>query len=107
MEKYYKAVENKICKMCIDADNEGDCVLTEEEHCAVKMYLPQIVEIVHKTNNDNLDEHLKKLRAEVCADCNARDAKGKCHLREDSNCALDRYFTVIVETIKKVDSGKI
>lgn len=107
MEKYYKAVENKICKMCIDADDGGNCVLTEEEKCAVKLFLPQIVEIVHTTNSDNLDDHFKKLKADVCTDCEARDDKGKCYLREDANCALDRYFTVIVETIKKVDSGKI
>lgn len=107
MEKYIKAIENNICKMCIDSDNEGNCVLTDEERCAVEMYLPEIIRIVHEINNDNYPEHYAKFKSEVCKDCKARDDKGFCYLKDDSNCALDRYYSVIVETIKKVDAGKL
>jgi hypothetical protein len=39
----------------------------------------------------------------VCSHCRTQDDSGNCNLREDSNCSLDRYFPVIVETIKRVD----
>ena len=107
MEKYYKAVENKICKMCIDAKDDGTCTLTEEEKCAVKIFLPEIIKLVHESNSDNFDHLYKKLKDEVCIDCKARNEEGFCYLKDDSNCSLDRYFTTIVETIKNVDSGKI
>ena len=107
MQKYIKAVENNICKMCIDSDDNGNCVLTDEEKCAVQLYLPEIVNIVHEINSDNYDMIHKRLKQVVCASCQSRDAEGNCYLRENANCALDRYFNVIVETIKKVDSGKI
>ncbi len=107
MEKYLKAIENNICKMCIDSNDEGKCVLSISEKCAVELYLPQIVEIVHELGNDDYDMHYKKFKTEICVNCKARDEKGFCYLKENSNCALDRYYAVIEETIKKVDSGKL
>jgi hypothetical protein len=107
MQKYIKAVENNICKMCIDSDDDGNCLLTEEENCAVQSYLPEIVNIVHEINSDNHEIIHKRLKEVVCTNCKARDEEGNCYLRENANCALDRYFDLIVETIKKVDAGKI
>jgi hypothetical protein len=47
------------------------------------------------------------LKEKVCKECRTQDENGNCYLREDANCSLDRYFSVIVETIQKVDAGKI
>ena len=107
MEKYIKAVENNICRMCIDSNENGECVLTDSEKCAVEMYLPQIVKIVHELNSNNFDMHYKRIKSEICSNCKTREKNGKCYLKDNSNCSLDRYFSVIVETIKKVDSGKL
>ena len=53
------------------------------------------------------NDHYKILKEQVCSDCKTRDTEGYCFLKDDANCSLDRYFPIIVETIQKVDAGKI
>ncbi|MBU1098286.1 MAG: hypothetical protein CVV23_02670 [Ignavibacteriae bacterium HGW-Ignavibacteriae-2] len=102
-DKYLKAIKENICSICVDSSEEGECILTEKEICAVEIYLPKIVELIHGSQTDNIfDLHLE-LRDKICSDCKTSKNKEHCHLRDDSNCALDRYFSIIVDTIQKVD----
>ena len=102
MDKYLKAIKLNVCSICVDSNERGGCTLTEKESCAVELYLPQIVEIVHNSENENIGEIYLKLKDQICGHCRS-DETGNCFLREDSNCSLDRYFHLIVETIKKED----
>jgi hypothetical protein len=104
MQKYISAVRENICKICVDSTTDGDCTLSKNEFCAVEMYLPQIVEVVHKTNSEYVEDHYKTLKETICAECKTRDSYGNCFLKDDANCSLDRYFPIIVETIQKVDA---
>jgi hypothetical protein len=53
-----------------------------------------------------MDKYLKALKQNVCSICvDSYQEGGNCYLREDANCSLDRYFSLIVETIQKVESG--
>ncbi|MDF1612112.1 MAG: hypothetical protein AB1695_00840 [Stygiobacter sp.] len=106
MDKYYKAIKENICKYCVDSSEDGNCTLNEQEICAVEFYLKKIVKIVHSIDTDEISIYHQKLRDEVCSKC--KTSKDEyCYLREDANCSLDRYFALIVETIKKVDAGLI
>ncbi|MFH1196030.1 MAG: hypothetical protein V1720_09970 [bacterium] len=107
MEKYLKAIRENICSICVDSDEKGDCKLTDNEICAVESFFPQILEIVHRSNGEDYDVYTKALKEEVCKKCRASEDGEYCYLREDSNCALDRYFPLIIEIIQKVDAGKI
>ncbi|MFC2133342.1 hypothetical protein ACFLTH_01890 [Bacteroidota bacterium] len=107
MQKYIDAIKNHVCTICVDSTEEGNCTLNEKELCAVQLFLPQILEIVHSKETDDVEEYYKMLKDTVCKECKTRDENGHCYLREDANCSLDRYFSVIVETIQKVDKGKI
>lgn len=102
MNKYIKAIRENICSICVDSSEDGECTLTEKEICAVEQYFPKILEVVHSTNSSDIKDYEQKLREVICVDCRAQE-NGDCYLREDSNCSLDRYFSLIVETIKKVD----
>ena len=106
MDKYLKAIKQNICSICVDSNEKGGCTLNEKESCAMELFLPRIVDLVHSIDSDNIIEYRNKLRETICADCRARE-NGNCYLREDANCSLDRYFPLIVEIIQKVDSGKI
>ena len=106
-KKYYEAIRKNVCEICCDADGKGNCTLSKGEICAIENYLPKIIELVHKLNSDTYEEHFILLREEICSHCKTSDADGKCYLREDVNCSLDRYFPIIIETIRKVDSGKL
>ena len=107
MDKYLKAIQDRVCSICVDSNEKGNCTLNKEETCAVRFYLDQIVEVVHNTDTEDLMIYHNKLKDVVCRDCRAQNEEGNCYLREDSNCSLDRYFSLIVETIKLVDKGKI
>lgn len=103
MEKYLKAIKENICSICADSSETGKCTLNEREVCAVQYFLPEIIDVVHKTDSDEIEDYYKNLKNVVCHNCRAQDSEGDCYLREDSNCSLDRYFRLIVETIQKVD----
>lgn len=106
MDKYLKALKQNVCAICVDSTEHGACTLNEKETCAVELYLPQIIDVVHGTDSENLNEYKEKLQKTVCVQCREKEG-GNCYLREDANCSLDRYFSLIVETIQKVDAGKI
>lgn len=104
MDKYKSALKENICSVCIDSDDDGICSMTEDETCAVDYFLPQIVDIVQRNERSKPAELERILRDEVCTGCQASASREYCYLREDANCALDRYFARIVEVIQKVDS---
>ncbi len=105
MDKYLKAIKQNICSICVDSDEKGICTLNEKETCAVELFLPKIIEAVHSTDSENIQDYLEKLHNTVCTQCRAQEKDGNCYLREDANCSLDRYFSLIVETIQNVDAG--
>lgn len=107
IKKYYGAIRKNVCEICCDSDETGNCTLSKGEICAVENYLPKILELVHSLNCENMEDNYKLLRDEICAHCKASESSDKCLLRDDVNCSLDRYFPIIIETIKKVDSGKL
>lgn len=107
MNKYIKAIRENICAICVDSDESGKCTLNEKETCAVEFYFPRIIEIIHGSDAEDLEGLREKLRDAVCAECRTQEKDGHCYLREDANCSLDRYFSLIVETIQKVDKGLI
>ena len=102
MDKYLKAIKQNVCSICVDSNERGGCSLTDKETCAVELYLPQIVEIVTQAEAENIHELRKQLRDVVCANCR-NEENGNCYLRDDANCSLDRYFSLIIETIQKVN----
>jgi hypothetical protein len=106
MDKYLKAIKQNVCSICVDSNERGGCKLTDKETCAVELYLPQIVEIVTKSETENVHELHKLLKEKVCTECR-NEVNGNCYLRADANCSLDRYYWVIIETIQRVNSGKI
>ncbi|MCK9279431.1 MAG: hypothetical protein M0P71_02325 [Melioribacteraceae bacterium] len=104
MDKYQKAIRENVCAICVDSNEHGACTLTNKEACAVQLYLPEIVELVHKYEGKNLDELKLQLRDKICSHCRTNGEEGDCYLREDANCSLDRYFMLIVDIIKRVDN---
>jgi len=106
MDKYLKALKQNVCLICVDSSEKGSCTLNEKESCAVELFLPRIIEVIHNTDSDNMQEIHQKLKDTICVECRAQE-NGNCYLREDANCSLDRYFWSIIETIQKVDAGLI
>jgi hypothetical protein len=107
MDKYLKAIKQNVCAICVDSTEKGNCTLAKHETCAVELYLPVIIDIVHSVDSEDISESHSKVKEQICHNCRAQDDKGNCYLHEDANCSLDRYFSLIVDTIKRVDKGLI
>jgi hypothetical protein len=107
MQRYIDAIRKNVCSICVDSTDEGECTLSTKELCAVEYYFPKILEVVHSIDSEDLEVYHEKLKDTICAECAASGDKDHCYLRDDANCSLDRYFSIIVETIKKVDAGLI
>lgn len=107
IDKYLKAVKENICSICVDSNTEGGCTLTDKEKCAVEIFLPEIIDIIHNSSSDDIYDLHQALREKVCTECRTSEDKDNCYLRNDSNCALDRYYSLIVETVHKVDQSDL
>lgn len=107
MLKYFNALKENICCLCVDSDDRGSCTLREDEHCAIQLFLADIVAVAQKSDTNDTEKFKRALNEKICANCKAAENGEFCYLREDANCALDRYFPKIMETIHKVDVGLI
>ena len=104
LEIYWQAVQQKICSKCVDGDGVGNCRLSEREECALKTHFPQIIQTVFSIQSDSVEPYVTALRQSVCATCIHQSHDGKCQVRTDVNCGLDRYYPMIIQAIEEVRS---
>lgn len=104
LEKYWKAIQETVCKVCIDSDpfGNGVCRISEASMCGVKEYLPKIVKVVLSVKSNKMDDYITALRENVCRGCR-ETPDGVCDLRNSVECALDRYYPLIVQAIESVN----
>ena len=107
MLKYFNALKENICCLCIDSNDRGICTLRKDEHCAIQLFLADIVTVAQNSDTTDVEKFKSALNEKICSNCKAGEDGEYCYLREDANCALDRYFPKILETIQKVDMGII
>ena len=101
LNEYWQAVRGNVCAKCIDSDPQGNCRLTAEDECGLKLHFPKIVETILSVKSDTLDAYIEALRQNVCASCIHQSADGKCMYRTSVDCGLDRYFPIVVEAIEE------
>lgn len=106
-ERYRQAIDEKVCRHCIDLGEDGRCTLTGDQQCGVQIHLEKIVEAVHAVQSRNLEDYVKVLREKVCASCKNQNPDGTCRLRSEADCGLDRYFALIVEAIEETGARNI
>jgi hypothetical protein len=99
-EDYWQALQAKVCVKCLDSDGLGNCRIGDDGFCAMKTYFPKILEVVNSVYSHSIVPYEEQLRQKVCATCTHQNSLGQCTLRDDVECALDRYFPMIVEVIE-------
>ena len=107
LDRYWQAVQQRICTKCIDGDAHGNCRLTGEESCGLKAHFPRIVETIHSVKSDKMEPYIDALRQNVCANCKHQPPNGKCMVRANVDCGLDRYFPLVVEAIEAVQGRTV
>ena len=103
--QYWKLIEEKVCSHCIDADRHGHCRLGGEEECAVKRFFPGILGVIESVSSDSMEPYEAALRRSICTSCVHQSPEGVCSVRDEVECALDRYFPMIVEAIEEARKG--
>ncbi len=106
LEKYRRAIHNKVCLHCITLGENGRCTLTGVDRCGVELYLEEIVQVVHSIHSPRISDYVEVLRKNICSKCQNQSPDGTCSLRNEAECGLDRYFALVVEAIEEVDQKK-
>jgi hypothetical protein len=104
LDDYWDAVRTKVCVKCIDGDGIGNCRLSGELECGLKLHFPRIVDTVLSVKSDNMEPYIEVLRRNVCANCLHQSPDGTCSFRSNVDCGLDRYFPLIVVAIEEMHS---
>lgn len=99
-EEYWGALEAAICRKCVDGAGSGACLISRGT-CALKTHLTQILQVVDSTYSTSIDDYEVRLRSVVCSNCTEQSREGTCVLRDTVECALDRYFSLIVQVIEE------
>lgn len=108
MQEYLEAIRHQVCSVCIDGlfDGKGQfvqCGLPADRTCPIEVYLPEVIELVQAIESPLMEPYFEVLREKICNEClQAED--GVCELRLKADCALDRYFILVVGAIEEVES---
>jgi hypothetical protein len=105
-QKYLEEIQTRICPKCIDGDGHGNCRIAHGTECAMKRFLPEILEVVQSVNSTSMEPYEAALRTKVCGSCINQSPDGRCAIRDDVECSLDRYFPMIVQVIEELDLAK-
>ena len=104
-QEYLDAIRSRVCPVCLDSVMHGNqfvrCGLPAGRTCPVEIYLPQVIEVVESVDSWLMEDYVSALRDKVCAFC-ANSEGDFCALRVQADCALDRYFALVVEAIDEV-----
>ena len=99
-EKYWEALQSKICTKCVDGNGKGECLVAGTESCMLKTHFPLVLSAVNSVYSPSIEPYEEQLRKSVCVQCASQSREGVCSQRENVACALDRYFPLIVEVIE-------
>lgn len=102
MENYWEKLQQRICRKCIDGDGRGNCRLPADEVCPVKKFLPEIVATIVNVKSDSYEAYVNSLRRNVCILCEYQREDGTCGRRTQLECALDRYFPLVIQVVESM-----
>ena len=105
-QEYREALHAKICSRCADGDGTGACRIAPGRTCAIETHFERIIASVNSVYSPSIEPYEEQLRKRVCGVCREQAADGTCRLRDEVDCALDRYFPLIVQVIEETQLKK-
>ena len=105
-QKYLEEILARVCPRCVDGDGKGGCLLPRGIECRVKEFFPTVLDLVSSVRSTSMEPYEAALRGSVCGTCVSQSSDGRCALRDDVDCALDRYFPLIVQAVEELDPAK-
>ena len=106
IDVYWQQMRARICHRCVDGDGTGACRLPGGEvSCSLKQFLPEIITAVVNTHSNDIDVYINSLRKDVCTHCDWQKPDATCQKRTDLECALDRYYPLVLEIIESTQEN--
>jgi hypothetical protein len=104
--EYWEALRERVCTTCAGGDGQGGCAMSDDGECSLKKHLPLLLNAVNSVYAKSIGPYEEQLRSKVCGACSSQSADGNCMLRANAECALDRYFPLIVRVIEETQVNK-
>ncbi len=96
----WEDVQQRICRKCIDGDGRGNCRLPVDEECPLQVNFGSIVDTVSRVQASDHESYVQALRSSVCTSCLHQDSEGDCWKRNRLDCALDRYYPLVIDIVE-------
>lgn len=106
LNAYEQAIKQYVCTRCIDCGADGQCRSPDPEGCAIYRFLPELIDIAAKIQDQRIEHYLHCVREEICAYCRNRHTDDKCAVSEALNCALDRYLPIVLDALEQVPAER-
>jgi hypothetical protein len=101
VEELESIVRTRICGVCTDRKNTGECGRDEPSSCALFRLFPEVAEAILNTHSEDIRDYVDAIRRKVCAVCIAEDTEHNCTEREQVRCSLDAYLILVVDAIEE------
>lgn len=98
-------VRNRICGVCTERTDEGQCGLENPSSCALFRLFPQVAQAIQSVNSNDIQQYIDAIRRNVCSVCEEQAQDGSCEARRQVQCSLDAYLLLVVDAIEEA-TGK-
>ena len=98
-------VRNRICSVCTERTNTGECGLDAPVECALFRLFPEVAQAIQSVNSNDIQPYIDAIRGNVCVICADQGGDGSCATRQEVRCALDAYLLLVVDAIEEA-TGK-
>ena len=98
-------VRNRICSVCTERTEAGQCGLERPNECALFQLFPQVARAIQSVASDDIQQYVDAIRRDVCSVCADRASDDSCEKRQQVRCALDAYLLLVVDAIEEA-TGK-
>ena len=105
VDRYQEAITKAVCLQCLAHNGRGICGIGSSEDCTLNRFMPEIISIVRSIDSTVMHDYIHELHNVICVSCREND-EGQCKLRGTTDCAVDFYLPLIVDTVKEVQ-GKM
>ena len=98
-------VRNRVCGVCTERTDEGQCGLEDPSGCALFRLFPQVAQAIQSVNSNDIQPYIDAIRRNVCSVCQDQEPDGTCEARRQVQCSLDAYLLLVVDAIEEA-TGK-
>src|SRR5262249_12417243 len=98
-------LRRRICGVCTDRTNDGNCGREEPTDCALFSLLPRVADAIYSVNSSDIRDYIAAIRRRVCSICPQEKSDGSCEERQQVRCALDAYLLLVVDAVEEA-TGK-